>query len=149
MKLEVQKRLAADILKGSKYRVKFDPMRLDEIKESITKADIRGLIKENAIFLEQKGGVSKSRSRKRKKQKKKGQRRGHGSRKGTSNARLKDKRKWINKIRLQRKYLKELKQKNLISTRTFRQTYLKAKGGFFRSKRHIKLYLNEKGLLKK
>ena len=49
MKLDNQKRLAAQILKCSKKRVKFDPDRSSDIKESITKADIRNLIKEEAI----------------------------------------------------------------------------------------------------
>ncbi|MBD3204611.1 50S ribosomal protein L19e [Candidatus Woesearchaeota archaeon] len=148
MNLNVQKRLAADILKGSKNRVRFDTGRIEEIKESITKADIRGLIQDNAIWLKPKKGVSRSRAKKRSRQVKKGLRRGMGSRKGTANARYDKKRKWINKIRAQRKLLKELKNKKKISDKDYRKLYTKSKGGFFRSRRHIRLYINEKGLLK-
>jgi large subunit ribosomal protein L19e len=49
MKLKVQKRLAADILKCSIKKIKIDQSRLEDIKESITKKDIRTLIKEGAV----------------------------------------------------------------------------------------------------
>ena len=39
--------------------------------------------------------------------------------------------------------------KEFIEKKTYQKLYLKAKGGFFRNKRHIKLYLEEYGLLKK
>ena len=91
MKLKIQKRLAAGIKKSSPKRVRFDKDRLEDIKESITKADIKGLISDNAIIIEQKTGSSKSRNRKKKTQKKKGRQKGHGSRKGKQNARLPDK----------------------------------------------------------
>ncbi|MBN2422501.1 50S ribosomal protein L19e [Candidatus Woesearchaeota archaeon] len=148
MKLNVQKRLVANIIKGSKKRVKFDPLRLDEIKEAITKEDIKSLIKDNAIKVVSKRGVSKGRARKKQKQRKKGLRAGPGSRKGTKNARLKRKKIWVNKIRAQRALLKELEKKKLIPKKVYRELYVKSKGGFFRSKRHIKLYLTEQGLLK-
>ncbi len=59
------------------------------------------------------------------------------------------KREWINKIRLQRKFLKELKDKKIIIPSIYQELYLKAKGGFFRNKKHIKLYLEEHNLAKK
>ena len=41
MNLETQKRIAADILKIGETRVFFDPARLKEIEEAITRGDIR------------------------------------------------------------------------------------------------------------
>jgi len=49
----------------------------------------------------------------------------------------------MNKVRGQREFLKELKDKKLVSIANFHLLYQKVKGGFFRNKRHIKLYLNE------
>jgi large subunit ribosomal protein L19e len=143
MKSKIQKKLAAKISKRSAKKVKLDPDRLDDIKEAITRADVKGLIKDNAIFLEQKTGVSRSRAKKIHSQRVKGRQRGHGSRKGKATARLPQKRAWVNKIRLQREFLMELKGSKLITPEVYKDLYRKSKGGFFRSKRHIKLYLSE------
>ncbi len=148
MKSKIQKRLAAKISKRSSKKIKFNLLKLDKIKEAITRADIRALIKDDAILLEQDKGISKARIRKNKAQKLKGRKRGQGSRKGSANARLKPKRTWINKMRLQRTFLKNLKKKNKITQEVYKNLYMKSKGGFFRSKRHIKLYLTEHKLVK-
>ena len=71
---------------------------------------------------------------------------GDGSRKGTAKARTPPKRDWINKVRLQRKFLTELKIKGLISSHTYRELYLKVKGGFFRTRNHLKYYIDENRL---
>lgn len=147
--LKTQKRLAAQILKCSPKRVWFDPNRLDEIKEGITKFDIRNLVKDNAIKEKPVRATSRSGARRRILQKRKGRRKGSGSRKGKRTARLPKKKGWMNKIRLMRRFLKELRDKGLITKRDYRALYLKAKGGFFRSKRHIKLYIEEQGMFKK
>lgn len=144
MKLDNQKRLAAQILKCSEKRIRFDPDRLSDIKEAITKVDIRGLIKDKAIRKMPAIGVSRGRARKRLVQRRKGKQRGAGSRKGSRSARLPSKREWINKIRAQRELLNKLKEKKIIDDKLYREFYLKSKGGFFRSRRHIKLYLEER-----
>jgi len=149
MKLKIQKRLSGIILKCSQKRIVFDPERLDEIKEAITKADIRGLIKDGAIFSKPKKGISKFRARKIKRQKRKERQKGHGSRKGKKNARLSKKNFWMDRIRAQRDLLRRIKEKGLITNKTHKLLYAKAKGGFFRSVRHIKLYLEEHNLIKK
>ena len=149
MELKLQKRIAADIMKCSEKRVVFDTDRLEDIKEAITKLDIRSLIGDKAIKQKPVKGVSKVRARKISLQKRKGKRKGAGSRKGKKTARLSKKKAWINKIRVQRRFLKELKNKNIITKTDYHSLYLKSKGGFFRSKRHIKLYIEERELVKK
>lgn len=149
MELRVQKRLAAQVMKCSEKRVIFDPSRLDEIKEAITKVDIRNLIKDGAIVRRAKKGVSRFRARKIRLQKSKGKRKGHGSRKGTFGARSNRKSRWVAHVRLQREFIRELKNKKIINNEIYRNLYMKIKGGFFRSKRHIKLYMEEKGISKK
>ena len=149
MKLNVQKRLASSVLNASEKRVWFDPEKLSEIKEAITKQDISSLINKGVIGLKPKRGVSRGRARERRSQKIKGRRRGPGSRKGKATARSPAKRVWINKIRLQRGFLKELIDKKLITLSTYHSIYKKAKGGFFRSRRHIKVYLEDNDLFVK
>ncbi|MBW2982258.1 50S ribosomal protein L19e [Candidatus Woesearchaeota archaeon] len=149
MKLNLQKKLAADVLKCSKKRIGLDTNRLDDIKEAITKADIRSLISEGAIKKKPIRSTSKVRARKTALQKRKGRRKGFGRKKGKKTARLSKKKIWINRIRTQRMFLKELKNKNIITSMIYQQLYMKSKGGFFRSKRHIKLYIEEHKLAKK
>jgi len=149
MNLSVQKRLAASILKCSPKRVWLDSTRMADIKESITKADIRGLVMEGSIRLKPVTSISKGRQRAIKRQKSKGLRKGKGSKKGKKTARLPKKEAWMGKVRIQREFLKELRGKQIIPTSKYRELYLKSKGGFFRSKRHIKLFIEEQGLVKK
>ncbi len=149
MKLHKKTDLAAKILKCSPRRVRFDPARLTEIKEAVTKFDMRNLIKKGAITKKPIQGVAQFRVRKKKVQKSKGRQKGPGSRKGKATARLKPKRDWMNTIRAQRTVLKRLREGNHIDNQTFTALYRKAKGGFFRSARHIKLYIKEQGMLKK
>ncbi|RME55502.1 50S ribosomal protein L19e [Candidatus Woesearchaeota archaeon] len=146
MKLTSQRRIAAQLLKVGENKVWFDPDRLDEIKEAITKADIRSLISNLAIQAKPDKGISGYRSKKIKVQKSKGRRKGKGSKKGTKKARLPKKDAWMAKVRSQRKFIKELKAKNLIKVNTYRNLYSKIKGGFFRSRKHIKMFLSEKEL---
>ena len=75
MKLTVQRRLAATLLGVSEKRVRFDPARLNDVKEAITKTDLRGLIGEKAVAALPVKGVSRSRARKTKRQKAKVQER--------------------------------------------------------------------------
>jgi len=146
MNLDKQKKLAAKVFGVGKKRVIFDPEKASDIKEAITRSDIRSLIVAKAIKAKQKQSTSKTRARKLLKQKRKGRRAGQGSRKGKKTSRLSKKKAWMNKVRIQREFIKDLKNKKLISLVTNRLLYRKIKGGFFRSKNHIKTYLTENRL---
>jgi len=148
MKLDTQKRLAAQIFKCSKNRIRFEEDRLEDIKEAITKADIRALVIDKAISRKNKKGISRVRVKKRNIQRRKGKQKGYGKRKGKKTARLPKKKDWMDRIRLQRAFLRYLKEKKLINNKTFRDLYKKSKGGFFRSKRHMNIYLEEHDLIK-
>ena len=149
MTLKSQKRIASQLLKVGVNRVWFDPERLIEIKEAITKADIRSLIKDLAIQIRPFTGNSRFRIRKILVQKRKGRKQGKGSRKGKRTSRLSSKQEWMNRLRAQRYLIKELKESDMINNNTYKDVYRKSKGGFFRSKRHIMLYLNENKLISK
>jgi len=143
VRLTLQRRLAADVLKCAPEKVLFDSEKLAEIKESITKADIKVLIGSGVISVKHSPESSRGRARKILAQKKKGLRKGHGSRKGTANTRLDDREAWRNKVRKQRLLLKKLRDGEKITSATYKKLYNKSKGGYFRSERHLKLYMDE------
>jgi large subunit ribosomal protein L19e len=147
--MKIQKRLAAHLLNASPKRVRFNIERLADINSAITKTDIRMLIADGAIYKINEKGVSRSRARHIAKQKSKDRQRGTGSRKGKKTSRLPSKQLWINKIRSQRNFIYELKEKGSITKETFRDLYMKSKGGYFRSTRHIKIYLSDNSLFTK
>jgi large subunit ribosomal protein L19e len=128
--------------------VRFEQEALDEVKEAITKSDIKSLIKRKAIVEIPAHGVSRVRARELRHQRSMGRRRGMGSRKGRASARTSPKEGWMAKARLQRSFVKMLKEKELITPEAFRELYLKIKGGFFRNKRHIKIYMEEHGMIR-
>ncbi|RJQ17565.1 50S ribosomal protein L19e [Candidatus Woesearchaeota archaeon] len=149
MNLRLQKRLAAQLLGCSKNRVHFDESQIDEIKEAITKRDIKGLINDGIITKMHAKGISKVRARAHKVQKRKGLQKGSGSRKGKATARLPKKTVWIGAMRTQRAFLRLLKEKSLITNENYKLLFRKSKGGFFRSRKHLKTYLQENRLFKK
>ncbi len=143
MKLVTQRRIAAGVMKCGEHRVWFDPQRLEEIKQAITRNDISHLINDFAIQKRPSHGISHSRFRKRLMQKRKGRQRGMGSRKGKKGARLSRKKEWTSRMRIQRAFLRHLRNTKIISPTLYHILYKKSKGGFFRSKRHIQYYLEE------
>lgn len=147
--MNLQKRLAAQLLKCSYQRVVFDTSKLAEIKDAITKFDIRGLINKGIISKRPVQGISKFHARKIKVQKRHERRKGSGSRKGRFAARADEKFVWMNSVRAQRSFLKRLKSKKLISLGDCKMLYAKSKGGYFRSVQHLKLFINDQGLIKK
>jgi large subunit ribosomal protein L19e len=144
--LTLQKRLAGSILKAAPKRIRFDPARLNDIKAAITKMDIATLIADGTISQIPARGVSRVRARFNAKQRAKGLRKGPGSKEGKATARAPTKIEWMHKVRAQRAFLQELKTKGIITGENFRSLYSKSKGGYFRSVRHIKIYLNEQNL---
>ena len=109
MNLSNQKRIAARILKVGESRVWMDSTKMSEVKEAVTKNDIRSLISEGIIKAKPVTGVSRGRARKRMTQRQKGRQTQTASRKGKRTARLPRKKAWILKTRIQRKFLKDLK----------------------------------------
>jgi len=148
MDLRMQRRLAAQLLKCGENRVYMNPEEIEEISKAVTRRDVENLIRQGLIKARKKRGNSRGRIRKRMMQKAKGRRKGHGSRKGKATARLPRKRRWIQTIRPIRAYLRELKEKGLIDRSTYRRYYMRAKGGQFKSKAHLKLHMEMEGVLK-
>lgn len=147
--MKSKKELAARILKTSKSKIRFADDALEDIGKAITRSDIRGLIAVGKITKANTNLHSRARARKNAEQKKKGRRKNRGSRKGMKFSTLTRKDRWISRIRVLRVFLKELKEKGLITAQNYQMLYKKAKGGFFRNKRHLKLYLSEYNLFEK
>ncbi len=133
-----QRRLAAKILKCGVNRVWIDPKN-EKIKLAVTRKDVRRFIKE--------GFIEKLPTKKRVRGFEKTQQR-TGSKKGSRNTRIGNKKAWFKIIRPQRKLLKEYRDKKVIDTHTYRLLYKLVKGNSFRSKHHLETYLKEKGLVK-
>lgn len=148
MNLKNQRRVAAQLLKCGKNRVWIDPNRLEDASDAITRGDVRTLIDSGAVYSRQKKGISRARTNYIKAQKAKGRRRGHGSRRGRKGARKPTKEIWIQTIRPIRRKLKELRDSGKIDKSTYREYYLKAKGGVFKSRPHLESHLKAEGLLK-
>jgi large subunit ribosomal protein L19e len=140
VKLTLQRKIAAKILKVGENRVWLDPSKTEEIKKAITRADVKKLIEKKIIkALPEK--LKRTREKKRK--------RGPGSKKGGKYSIIRKKRRWIITIRPLREMLKELRDSGQIDKRTYKKLYLMAKGGMFRSRAHLKIYLEQHDLLKK
>jgi len=144
MKLDMQKRLAADLMKCGESRVKFDPERLEDIESAITRREIEQLIKDGVIYKEHKKGVSRGRIRMRRRKRK-----GRGSRKGGKYSIIPRKRMWINKVRPQRRFLKQLRDKGLLEQDDYRRLYLMVKAGAFSSVSSLKEYIEANKLVKR
>ena len=149
MKLSVQKKIASKVLGCSPKRVKLTPNNLTAISKAITRHDVSGLIHSGLIEKVPKRGVSRVRARHNAKQRRKGLQHGPGNKKGKPNSRVSSKSLWMIKIRLFRSFLKELKEKQILTAENYKNLYNKAKGGFFRNKRHMKIYIDEHNLGKK
>ena len=147
--MELQKRLASQVLKCGPGRVRFDPSQLEEIGKAITAFDIRRLVNKGAVYKIQSQGVSRARAKASDAQKRKGRQVGHGSRKGKSKARLNPKSRWIEAVRAQRALLQALRDGKHITNESYRSLYAKVHGGFFRSPRHIRIYIKEQNMLRK
>ncbi len=147
--MNLQKRIAGKIMGCSPARIHLNPEKLAEIKEAITRADVRSLLKKGVIERMPLTGISHSRLRATLKARRKGRRRGFGSRKGAATARMPRKQAWISTVRAQRSFLKRLAAGGHITKQVYWSIYRKVKGGFFRSARHLKLYVEEQGFIRK
>lgn len=143
--LRNQKRLAADIMKIGKSRVRIDPDRQEEVAGAVTRSDVRKLIDGKVIVSVQKQGVSRGRGRKLDAQKAKGRRVGPGSRKGAKYARLPRKQRWMALIRALRDELRGMRESGAIDRSIYREYYRRAKGGQFRSRAHMVSHMKTEG----
>lgn len=132
MNLIKKKNLAQKVLGVGRKRIAFVQSRLDEVKEAITKQDIRDLQKEGVIIIKDPKGRKKKIKRKNK--------RGPGKIKKTLNTRKKD---YVIITRKLRKYVAELKKQKILSSEEAKDIRKKIRNKQFRSKTHLKEYITE------
>ncbi|MHC1590657.1 MAG: 50S ribosomal protein L19e [Candidatus Helarchaeales archaeon] len=149
LKVNVQRELAARVLKVGVNRIWIDPEREEEVAMAITRSDIQGLIRDGAIRKRYKKGVSRARARKIHEKKKRGKRKGEGSRKGKKTAKISRKESWMLRIRPIRRELKNLRARRMITPTVYRRLYLLASGGTFKNVPHLTRYISEKNLYRR
>ena len=129
MNLSKKKKLAKRTLGMGSGRIAFVESRLEEIKDAITKQDIRDLVRSGAIIIKERKGrktVQKHRSR------------------SIGNIRKKTRRKkkeYMILTRKLRRFLKEQSAEGKISKEHFADIRKKIRNRNFRSKAHLKEYM--------
>ena len=125
MSLRSQRRMAAEILKVGESRVWIDPERIEDVELAISREEIRRLIHEKAIRKTPERSISRGRIR---------------------ILREKRKKAWIIRIRAQRKKLRELRDKHIITESVYRRLYIMARSGAFRSVSSLERYIDTHNL---
>jgi len=132
MNLKTKKELSAKTFGVGKKRIVFVHSRKEEIKEAITKQDIRELKASGAILIKEVGGrkVVVKRTRKR----------GPGKIKKKINVR---KRTYVIMTRKLRGYVNELKKQGLLAMEEVKEIRKKIRNRDFKSKANLKIYIGE------
>ena len=129
MNLRKKKAMASRLLGIGKERIMFIPSRANEIKEAITKQDIRDLVIDKAIIIRDVKGrktVRKKRSR------------------SVGNVRKKVNKRKQNYVKLTRKlrgYICELSKQGILSKEEVTEIRKKIRNSEFKSKSHLKEYI--------
>jgi len=137
-----KRELVARILSVGANRVRFEPDRLEDIADSITRENIRSLVKSGAIWTVQPKGGSRGRAiKKRSVWKVHGK--GPGSKKGKKTARVGKKEIYVVRIRSMRYHLKVIKERKDITNDVYWHLYKKVNGGQVRSLAHLRELVKE------
>jgi len=131
MQLNKKKELAARSLKVGKDRIIFNKERLDEIKEAITKQDIRDLFKDRAIIIKEIKGRKTIVKRK--------TRRREGSIKKKVSKRKKE---YMILTRKLRAYISGLRKKDILTREVYRQLRKEIRTKEIRSLANMKERIN-------
>lgn len=131
-KLDKRKELASKVLGVGKRRIIFDSTKLPEIKEAITKQDIKDLFEAGIIELRPVKGRKTIKRRKTKRK--------TGKIKKKVNTRKQD---YVKLTRKLREYLKELKKQERLDREQYQELRKKIKAKSFKSKANLKEYIKE------
>lgn len=127
MNLEKKRNLAARALGVGVNRIRFNKERLADVKEAITKQDIRDLVKNGALSIREVRGRSAERTER--------------PRRRAGSVRIhvdKSKRTYVLFIRKMRAYLAELRKQETINSKQFIVLRKELKGRHINSKTHLK-----------
>jgi large subunit ribosomal protein L19e len=130
MNLDKRKALASRVLGVGKNKIRFDTSKLTEIKEAITKQDIRDMYADGIISIKETRGKAKIVKRT--------TRRGAGKIKLTIKP---GKRHYVIIVRKLRRYVKELLKQEKITKAKFLELRKQIKSGLFKSKANLKEHI--------
>lgn len=130
MNLRKKKELARRTLNVGKERIVFMASRLEDIKEALTKQDIRDLKTDGAIVIKEVKGRKKTVKRK--------TRKGPGKIKKKVNTRKQD---YVIMTRKLRSYVAEMKKQGRLSPEEVKDIRNKIRNRIFRSKAHLKQHI--------
>ena len=131
-KLDKRKELASKVLGVGMNKICFDAERLSDIKEAITRQDIKELYQEGIITIKPKQGKRVKKKRK--------------TRKGAGKVKKKvknRKQKYVKLVRKLRKILKDTKRLGNINKEDYRALRVKVKANTFRDKTHLNEHMKE------
>lgn len=132
-----KRELIARMLDVGANRVRFEPDKLDDVADSITRENMRALIKNGTIWTVRRKGTSRARAEaKLIVHRKHGL--GPGSKKGKKTARMGKKEIYVIRVRSMRYHLKILKDRNDINREIYWSLYKKVNGGQVRSLAHLR-----------
>ncbi len=133
MNLAKKKKLAERTFKVGKKRIVFLKSGLEDIKDAITKQDMRDRYEEGTIIIKEKKGRTKIRKRKKRTA-------------GNVRKRVKKrKQQYATITRKLRGYVLELKKQGRISNEEAKDLRKKIRNRIFRSKSHLKEYVGGQG----
>ncbi len=140
--IKKKRELVARILGVGANRVRFEPDRLEDVADSITRENIRSLVNSGVIWTTKVRGTSRGRAaEKRSVWKVHGK--GPGSKKGKRTARVGKKEIYVIRVRSMRYHLKVLKDRKDIPNDTYWHLYKKVNGGQVRSLAHLRDLVKE------
>lgn len=140
--IKKKRELVARILGVGANRIRFEPDRLEDVGDSITRENIRSLVDGGAIWTVQRRGTSRGRSVD-KKSVWKIHGKGQGSKKGKRTARVGKKEVYVVKVRSMRYHLRVLKERKDITNEIYWNLYKKVNGGQVRSLAHLRDLVKE------
>ena len=127
MQLNKKKELASRVLGIGKKRIIFNKEALEDVKEALTKQDIKDLVKSGSIFVKEVSGI--------KKQVKRTTRRRAGSIKKNVNTRKRD---YMTITRKLRAFISEIRKHGTISSEEYWKLRKEIRAKNFKSKSHMK-----------
>ena|SRR3989344_662733 len=131
MKLDLKKNLAAKTLGVGKGKIVFNVSRLDEIKEAITRQDIKDLVKSGAISVKESKGRLKKVKRKNRR------------RAGSIKMKVKNrKQEYVKLVRKLRKHLNELSKQGRLEKEDRKELRKQIRNRKFKSKRNLRDHLS-------